>query len=388
VGNGPAQARWTARIACDHGLNPEQLDAIPASHGVVCISEPGGDVLALASTGDMRSFAAQRVGPQAEGTQDCRASAGLVELAPAGSMFEADLVFMDAARERDPGLHDRVTRKLRVWWLATSGEARRFGWSWSSDPAELEPGSVVIGPFLEKSGARHHAEWLDARFELCRYPEELRRVPAGKACVYKQMGKCPGACEGAETLGAYEARLGEALSYGRAHAERELELLDAEMRAAAARHSFERAAELKAQREALAKELSRGLRSVRRLGEVSFVAVATSGRAGEACVIAVDRGRWAVVGVVDARGSAQEAEASAKAARERLAAMRDLEGVGDLGVLGVVSRELMRPSRGGPELIELGEATGERLLHAAGRVLRIRPAGAKGPGVKGSDRDA
>lgn len=380
--------RWTIRHACEHGLDSSRLDEIPASHGVVCISEPGGGVLALASTGDMRSFAAQRVGPHAEGAQDCRAAAGSVECCPAGSMFEADLAFLDAARERDPGLHDRVTHKLRVWWLATSGEARRFGWSWSSDPAELGPGSEVIGPFLEKSGARHHAEWLDARFDLCRYPEELRRAPAGRACVYKQMGRCPGACEGAESLGTYEVRLGEALSYGRANAERELEFLDAKMRAAAARRSFERAAELKGQREALEKELSRGLRSVRRLGEASFVAVATSGRSAEASVIAVDRGRWAVLGVVDVRGSAEEAEAAVVSARDQLAGMRACDGVGDLGVLGVVSRELMRPSRGGPELIEAGEVSGDRLLHAAARVLRIRPAGAKGPGGNWSDRDA
>ena len=48
------------------------------------------------------------------------------------------------------------------------------------------------------------------------------------------------------------------------------------------------------------------------------------------------------------------------------------EGVGDLGVLGVLSREMMRPSRGGPMLIERAEVSGESLLHAAGSVLRIR----------------
>ena len=47
-------------------------------------------------------------------------------------------------------------------------------------------------------------------------------------------------------------------------------------------------------------------------------------------------------------------------------------------MLGVISRELMRPSRGGPMVVERGEVDGESLLHAAERVLRIRAPKSRG----------
>lgn len=375
--------RWTIRLEASNGLDETKLGTIPSSHGVVCVLGRGGAVVAMASTGDMRSFAAQRLGPAAEGVSDLRESAEVCECAPAGSMFEADLMFMDAASERDPGLHDRVTRKLRVWWLATSRAASGFEWSWTTNPAEFAGGKApgagaVIGPFLEKSGAKRHAAFLDGHFELCRYPEELHKAPGGKACVYKQMGKCPAACDGSESIGAYEARLGRALGYGREEAEAEVSRLEDELRAAVGRQAFEEAASIQGQRDELAAELKKGLRAVRGLGEVSVVAVATSGEKDAASVLAVDRGRWAVVGAIEAGIGASGAGRIAELARERLDAMSAMDDLGDLGVLGVVSRELMRPSRGGPMVVERGEVDGETLLHAAERVLRIRAPKSRG----------
>ena len=347
----------------------------------------GGAVVALASTGDMRSFAAQRLGPGAEGVSDLRETAKVCEIAPAGSMFEADMMFMDAAGRLDPGLHDRVTRKLRVWWLSTRTDARGFGWSWTTTPGACAREEVVIGPFLEKSGARRHAEFLDGHFELCRYPEELHKAPGGKACVYKQMGKCPAACDGSESLGAYEARLAQAIGFDRPAAEREIGQLDGELREAAGRQAFEEAARIQAKRDELAAEMKRGLRAVRPIGGVSCLAVATSGQKGVASVIAVDRGRWGVVGALEAKAGAEEADRIAEMARERLDALASMDDLGDLGVLGVVSRELMRPSRGGPVVVERSEVDGSSLLLAAGRVLRIRAPKASGSesGKKSSD---
>lgn len=367
--------RWTARLGVLGGLDEARISALPASHGVVCITDISDGVIALASTGDMRSFVAQRLGPSAEGVNDLRQAAAACELAPAGSMFEADLHFMDAAREREPGLHDRVTRKLRVWWLGTQRDAPRFAWSWATDPATFAPGSAVIGPFLEKSGARRHAEMLDGRFDLCRYPEELHRAPKGRACVYKQMGRCPGACEGSESTGAFEARLGEALAYNAARAGSELESLDRALREAVLGQAFERASEIKSKFEALALDMKRGLHAVRALESMAFVGVATGAERGRVGVIALDRGRWERVGDISGEAEPGEVDGIAKAARDWLESRSHGADGGDLGVLGVLSRELMRPSRGGPVLIERDRIDGATLLHAARRVLRITPEG-------------
>ncbi len=382
---------WTTRLACPGGLDEALLASVPASHGVVCVSDTNGSVIGLASTGDMRSFVAQRLGAMAEGANDMRGVAALCELAPAGSMFEGDLVFMDAALEREPGLHDRVTRKLRVWWLGTQTDARRFAWQWETDPTEFAPGSEAIGPFLDKSGARRHAELLDAQFELCRFPEELHRAPAGKACVYKQMGRCPAACDGSEPTEAFEARLREALTFDRAGAEARLAQLDSELREAASELAFERAAEIQGRRDALARELKRGLSSVRRLERVKQIAVAASGDRRSVTVLVIDRGRWTRVGGLAIDATLREADELLQRALGALDRFSGEAGVGDLGVLGVLSRELMRPSRGGPMLYEPEAVDGALLLHAAERVLRIRDpradAGADrgAPGEKSTD---
>lgn len=379
------RVRWTARLEAVGGLDERFLATIPASHGVVCVTDHDRGVLALASTGDMRSFVGQRLGPMAEGAGDLRASAAACEIAPAGSMFEADLMFMDAAAEREPGLHDRVTRKLSAWWLGTGTDARRFAWSWSTNPDEFAPGCAVIGPFLEKSGARRHAEMLDGRFELCRFPAELHRAPVGKACVYMQMGRCPAPCDGSEPLEAFEARLQKALAFDFARASAQREALEREVADAAKAQAFEKAAEIKSRLDALASDMKRGLAAVRLFGAMCFVAVAKGPENGVALVLALRQGLWDRVGELSGDAGDLEAERVAVAACDRLDSLARRADAQDLGVLGLLSQELIRPSRGGPVLLEPERVDGPALLHAARQVLRITPRAPSGPRKTRSD---
>jgi excinuclease UvrABC nuclease subunit len=368
---GVADLVWTSRTDVSSGYNEEHSRTIPASHGVVCVRDANSGVIALASTGDMRSFLTDRLGPTAAGVTDLRKVAATFEYVKCDSIFEADLAFMTASADLDPGLHDKAARKLRIWWLGTQVDATKAQWNWDTDPSVFEPGTKIIGPFYEKSSARRHAEQLDAAFELCRYPAELHRAPNGRPCVYKEMGQCPGACDGSEPLRDYQVRLYSAIWFD-AHAVRkkkiEIELL---MQVAVDEEDFEQAGALKAELERWSQFGERQLEVTRSINVLSYAALTKSSQSKVAKVLVIDQGRWVEIGGVDAEAEPEQLECVVEAARLSAARMRSEPGVGDLGVLGVLGRELLKPSRGGPEMVRLDGLDGAILLHASQRVLRM-----------------
>ncbi len=365
---------WSSRVPAAGGITEEHIQTIPASYGVVCVRDTAGKAISLAASGDVRSFLAARLGPQAEGAHDLRPVSGTYEIMPCLSIFEADLSFIRESAELDPGLHDRVTRKLRIWWLGTHTDAARAEWVWETDPASLDESMRIIGPFLEKKGVRQHASNLDAAFELCRYPEELHRAPAGRACAYKEMGKCPGACDGSESLGVYESRLAEALDFEASVSDARRDSINERMRDAALAEDFEAAAQCKSELGVWDAFDKRDAKVVADLGKHSYAAVTQSDRKGVAAVLAVDRGRWARVCELDLEAGEAGAAAVSASVLSGLKSLRGLQGCGDLGVLGVLGRELLRPSRGGPGFVRIDRLEGSILLQAARRVVKAQRA--------------
>ena len=198
---------WTIRVPCDRGAAGCDPGLVPKAHGVVCIVDRSDAVLALSATANMRAWCSDRLGPDAEGARDLRSVAAGVNCVRCGSLFESDLTFLEAAAELDPVLHRTAQRKLAVWWLGIDPGASPPRWVYTDEPDCLESGMIALGPFADRASARQHAEWLDDRFELCRFPEELARSPHGKACLYKDMGRCPAACDGSEPIEHYRRRL-------------------------------------------------------------------------------------------------------------------------------------------------------------------------------------
>jgi len=379
---GVAEVVWTSRTAVAGGINETHIKAIPAHHGVVCVRDAGGGVIALASTGDMRAFLADRLGPTAQGATDLRQAAATFEYIPCDSLFEADLSFMSASAQLDPGLHDKVARKLRIWWLGTLVDARKAQWAWDTDPAVFEEGARVVGPFFEKAGARRHAQRLDSAFELCRYPAELHKAPKGRACAYKEMGQCPGACDGSEPMGAYEDRLRDAIGLDADSVNARKAAIQEQIKEAVIQEDFERAGSLKADLERWEVFGDRQLAVLGEIGEMVYAAVTKSRRSKTVKVLVIDCGRWATAGYLDVGATRAQHDSLARDARSWGAGLGSKSGQGDLGVLGVLGRELLRPSRGGPELVRLDGLDGVILLQAAKRVLRMT-----GPGPRNQSSD-
>lgn len=336
--------------------------SLPGSHGVACFSAGGATIAVLASA-DVRSLALDRLGPEASAGSDLRGSCDGVRCWLAGSSFEADLRFLDVAAQLAPELASQAAGRLAVWWLSVDRDRPGDGWSITDEPPTAERVSV-LGPFLDRSSARRWGEMLDDLFELCRFPAELRKAPGGTACAYHEMGRCPAACNGSEAMGSYLGRLREALAFDARGIEGRAARLHAQMQEASAGADFERAGALRDRLDALPTPSDRWVSVVGPVGRLDAIAVAPTRRAGRVELLRVNRTGWCRLG--DADAGADDAAGVVGA----LLALPMVEGTLP-AIGGVLARELVRPRRGGPELIRWSDASVDRVWSAARRAAKI-----------------
>ncbi|MEO1534366.1 MAG: UvrB/UvrC motif-containing protein [Planctomycetota bacterium] len=339
--------------------------SVPASHGIVCFRKSGAAVSVIASA-DMRSLVLDRLGPEAGREHDLRGSCDEVLCWSAGSSFEADLRFMDVAAEHAPDLARQASARLTVWWLAVDHSRPGDGWTITDEPSET-PEMSVLGPFLDRTSARRWSEMLDDVFELCRYPAELRKAPAGTACAYHEMGRCPAACNGSEPISAYADRLRQAVRFDESGIEQLAGELRESMQRASAEADFERAGAVRDRLDALPAPDERWVRAVGAITDLHVVAIVPPRRGSVVELLRVGRHGWSHLGAVDAR-----AAESCDAVKDMLAKPGPKDGAS--GISGVLAREMIRPRRGGPTLLRWCEADIDRVWSAARRAAKIETA--------------
>jgi hypothetical protein len=356
------------------------LRGIPSARGVLTIENGAGEPLLLASGARLRELASRRLEGERHATLAAEATRACWRLV--GSPFAADVVFLDEAARRAPGVHEHVLDRWQGWFVLGDPSATHPVWEKVStrrlgvmaERGEADP-DLALGPFADKHAAGRAMQALDDAFDLCRYPEELRRAPRGRACAYKEMGRCPGACDGGETLDAYRGRVREAIDTMTVGVEQRSRQREAAMRVAAERLDFEAADRIKRWIEGAEPLRGRGARWARTLGTLRLAAVSRSSRPGWAVVSRVDAGRIAGVGAMRAEDDGREIVAAL--ARAGGAAEPRLDR-GSASVLGLVAAWLYAPKaerRGGVSFVRLGAGIdlGRELESAARRVLR--PAG-------------
>lgn len=317
-----------------------------------------GNTAAVLCGADIRSLAADRLAGGLAGACD--------ELCVwlAGSSFEADLRFLTVAAVCANEVYRAASARLSVWWLAVDPERPGDGWS-LTDLSGGIPRGRLIGPFLDRSAARRWAAMLDSEFELCRELAQLRRAPRGTACVYKQMGRCPAACDASEPLGAYLSRLEKAVALTVGVLATRRSELEAGIAEAAGTADFERAGALRDRLAVLPSEEDRAASLVGPIGSFSWIAAAPGIGRGRVRLAACGAWGWRPIAEVDA-GDVTEAELAAL-----LGDAPDVAGTIDPPAAGVVARELARPRRGGPALLRRqGIAPSELLsaVHAIGKI--------------------
>ena len=117
------------------------------------------------------------------------------------SAFEADAVYLEAAREFFPKTYRGMHGFAPAWFIHINPDAN-FPRYTKTINLDIQTGTL-IGPIEDKHSAGKLIEDIVDWFDLCRYYNILVQAPDAKACAYKEMGKCPAPCDGSISMEHY-----------------------------------------------------------------------------------------------------------------------------------------------------------------------------------------
>lgn len=336
------------------GLDDEAWgwSGLPVSAGVVALEDGDGRTVLIATTGNIRSWAQRRFQVPESGQRSPRAElrgvVRVVRACEAGSRFEADLAYLALARERMASAHRAVTDRWQGWFVHVDPEAEHPKFV-KTVTRSLGDDSwrhgALIGPFGNKHAAGRAMDVLTDLFDLCRYHHLLVQSPCARACAYKEMGKCPAACDGSETLESYRGRVKAACEMMREGVGTAIESATERMHRASVDQDFEQAAAEKRLVDGLQPLLKSGCGRARTLDLFSLCGVAQGGDARTARVFAIAAGgveRVADVGVDAEIGAWEDVAQRCRACSERLRSGFDW-GEESLDMLGLVCDRMYAP---------------------------------------------
>lgn len=186
------------------------------------------------------------------------------------STFEADAVYLEAARQFFPQTYRGMTGFQPAWFLHVDPDAPFPRYTRTID-LEIDSGQL-IGPIEDRQSASHLIEEVADWFDLCRYYNILTQSPHGAPCAYKEMGKCPAPCDGSISMDHYRM-LVEWSAQSLVAPETLLQDAARRMKQAAAALSFESAAKIKQYADSLG-QLGQGpYRHVRRFRDFKFLSI-------------------------------------------------------------------------------------------------------------------
>lgn len=238
----PEVLTWTAAFTAEAG---SELPAAPA----VCLFEDATQrPVQLLTTQHLRRLVTTRLStPEAP----VRGRANLAEVVRGVRYrivycpFEARWHFLRLARTLYPQRYRKLVGFGPAWflnvdWAAPIPEINVTQQVWCA------PGDF-IGPWPTHKAGHEALTLLWDLFDLCRYPEQVRRAPQGTRCAYAEMGRCDAPCDGSVPLAAYVERCRAAWDFAGAGQADWMAQAEQAMRAAAATQAFERAGQIKQQ---------------------------------------------------------------------------------------------------------------------------------------------
>jgi hypothetical protein len=200
------------------------------------------------------------------------------------SALEADLVYLEAARALFPSSYQGMVG-FRPAWFVHVDPAAEFPRYMKTIDLRPRPGTL-IGPVEDKHAAQRLIELAESAFDLCRYYNVLTEAPHGRACAYKEMGKCPAPCDGSIGMDQYRAAVSASaqalVDPAPAMAEQ-----DRQMRRLAAEMEFEQARRAKDRLDALSRLGKGPFRHLRSLDEFVHVSLQHGPRAGTAKLLLI-----------------------------------------------------------------------------------------------------
>jgi hypothetical protein len=341
--------RLSCAVQVGPGIDPEAWRLIvPARPATYMLTDEQQRPVLLATAGNLRNVLFNRLGPTAEDKPpgrrtDYRAVTRRVCWRPAYSAFEANWALLETGRRLLPDRYSRLIRHWRAYWVHVDLGAAFPRFTPQRAPAD-RPGRW-FGPIPTAAGARRLIEALTDVCDLCRYHEILVKAPAGEACAYKEMGRCPAPCDGTVAMSHYHGQIAEAVGLlcgglGEWRAGQE-----AAMRRAAAELAFERAGRIK-QRLDRAAALARAAPGhVRPLEALGYLIVQRGRRKAHRRLFIATPGRIALLGELQRRRRDQQIDWAATHAAAMLR-----RPIGNLDTpaaerIGLVSWHLLRGER-------------------------------------------
>jgi hypothetical protein len=358
----------------------ELLQRLPARWAVALLVDADGKAVQLICLKDLRQGVRGRLEQEQGGKRVNWAELVRgVRWAAVDSEFEADWVYLRAARRFFPAIYQQIIEKNQAWFVHVDPDAE-FPRYVRSTALNAEEG-ICLGPFPDRNAAGKLIELVEDAFDLCRYYNILTQSPHGKACAYKDMEKCPAPCDGSISIEQYR-RLIEISVAGLAEPERLIEEHTRRMEQAAAELRFETAGKIRAYISQLAQIGKGALRCAKPLGEFAFVTVQRGPRKGQAKVFLILPDRIEpVMCIRDAatrRGGFQgerfDAQEAVNYLHNRAGGVRAAAASADC--IGLVARHLFSTKANGGVFIPLFELTDVMLADACVRLARRAAAAA------------
>jgi excinuclease UvrABC nuclease subunit len=340
------------------------LKRVPAKWVVYLLSDAEDRPVQLLCVKNLRYSLERRLGvglPEERSKRvDYRALVRRIHWRRVDSSLEADFVYWEAARALFPKSYRGMMAYRPAWFVQVDPAAPFPRYTRTTD---LDPDAgVLIGPVEEKQGAQKLIQLAEDVFDLCRYHNVLVEAPNGKACAYKEMGRCPAPCDGTVSMNQYRAAVADS---ARAMVEplRAIAEHTGRMIQASTELKFEQAGRLKARIDQLAQFGSGPFRHARRLEDFQYVSVQRGPRAGAAKLFLITPS-----GVEEVAGLVAEPKSASDLLRHvlTLAADRARRPLDELAAerVGLVAHHLFLPKQTQGVFVRLSEVEDKSIAQA------------------------
>ncbi|HEY8748999.1 MAG TPA: hypothetical protein VIM11_13540 [Tepidisphaeraceae bacterium] len=180
------------------------LQSVPARWVVYLLSDSDDRPLQLLCVKNLRASLKRRLGSdeQIGPTRTVNYSQVVrhIRWRRVDSAFEADWLYYEAARLIFPKTYQGMVGFRAAWFVHVNPENAfpRF-----IKTTDLTRPGLYLGPLEDKHATARFIELGEDLFDLCRFYNVLVEAPAGRACAYKEMGKCPAPCDGSISMDQY-----------------------------------------------------------------------------------------------------------------------------------------------------------------------------------------
>lgn len=182
------------------------LKTVPAKWVVYLVADEADRPVQLLCVKNLRASLKRRLGPLEPDAApskrvNYRELVRRIHFRRVDSAFEADWIYYEAARQVFPQTYQGMVGFRPAWFVHINPETRFPRYVKTIDISGQT--GIYLGPLEDKHAAARLIELAEDSFDLCRYYSVLIESPRGRACAYKEMGKCPAPCDGSISMEAY-----------------------------------------------------------------------------------------------------------------------------------------------------------------------------------------